>query len=131
MLRPARTWYDITWMRTLVAVFLFVVRASAQSPETRTAAQMEALRKDPPLLRAFLREMPKGGDLHAHLEGSVYTETLIGFAAEDGLCVDLKDFTMIDPPCDATHGKPSASSVREDPALYSQFIDALSMRNWA
>jgi adenosine deaminase len=32
--------------------------------------------------------MPKGADLHNHLDGAVYAETFIRVGGEDGLCVD-------------------------------------------
>ena len=50
----------------------------------------ETIRKDPNLLLAFLREMPKGGDLHNHLWGAVYAESLIQWAAENKDCIDPK-----------------------------------------
>src|SRR5690349_5629681 len=54
--------------------------------EQRTAAYFESIRKSPPQLMAFLLKMPKGGDLHNHLSGSVYAEHYIEWAAEKGLC---------------------------------------------
>jgi adenosine deaminase len=56
--------------------------------EARVAAHFETLRDKPPQLVAFLRAMPKGGDLHSHLTGAVYAERMIDWAAEDGRCLD-------------------------------------------
>src|SRR4051812_23377621 len=52
-----------------------------------TAARFSAIRSDATALRAFLRAMPKGGDLHVHLSGAVYAEDLIAWAKETSLCV--------------------------------------------
>ena len=43
--------------------------------------------------------MPKGADLHNHLDGAVYAETFIRVGGEDGLCVDpvAKSFTKSQP----------------------------------
>src|SRR6266404_8877023 len=41
---------------------------------------LEAVRDRPPLLRAFLQQFPKGGNLHVHLSGAIYLESLIEFA---------------------------------------------------
>ncbi len=41
------------------------------------AHYLDAVRDKPPLLLAFLRRFPKGGDLHNHLSGAVYAESLI------------------------------------------------------
>jgi hypothetical protein len=101
-------------------------RASAQ----KTALSLETLRDQPGLLYAFLRQMPKGGDLHSHLSGAVYAESMVRWAAEDGLCIDAKTFQAISPPCDAHAGRPEAKQAFKDPDLYRSIIDAWSMRNW-
>jgi len=33
--------------------------------------------------------MPKGANLHNHLDGSVYTESYVKMAAEHGFCADF------------------------------------------
>jgi adenosine deaminase len=70
----------------------------ASSPEARTAAALKArLGTSAPLLD-FLTRMPKGGDLHHHLTGSIYAESYIDYAARDGLCIDAATMTIVDPP---------------------------------
>ncbi len=106
---------------------------SAVSPEQRTARYLDSIRHKPPLLLAFLQEMPKGGDLHSHLSGAVYAESLIDFAAQDGLCVDHTTSTLIAPPCDPCEkyaNKPGVACAYDDHVLYNQIVDAWSMRNW-
>ena len=44
----------------------------AAGPEARTAQYFAALAPDSPERLAFLRAMPKGGDLHVHLSGAIY-----------------------------------------------------------
>jgi adenosine deaminase len=97
--------------------------------EARTAHYFDAIRGDPPLLGAFLRQMPKGGDLHNHLSGAIYAENFIAWAAHDGLCVDKQAMALTRPPCAAPRAIP-AVQVYGDGALYSRLIDALSMRNY-
>ncbi len=111
--------------------------AGAQSkafPEERTAAYLQSVRGQPLLALAFLREMPKGGDLHNHLSGSVYAENFIDFAVDDGLCVDRTTAVLIAPPCDAScekfTSKPAVSCAYGDHILYNTMIDGWSMRNW-
>ena len=102
--------------------------------EERTARYMESVRRQPGLLLAFLREMPKGGDLHNHLTGGIYAESWIDFAVDDGLCVDRTTSVLIAPPCDATcdrfTSKPAVSCAYGDHVLYNSIVDAWSMRNW-
>ena len=86
------------------------------------------LPKDPLLLRRFLEEMPKGGDLHEHLSGAVYAETYLGWAMQDRLCVDRTKLSIEPPPCDAP--LVPAATLARDSQLYNQLIDAMSMRNY-
>lgn len=116
----------------LLAV-LFSAIASAASPSTtaneaRTARYFESIRNNPNLLLAFLRDMPKGGDLHNHLTGGIYAESFIQWAAEAGDCVDPKSSDLSAGPC-----QPPLLPVSDgfsDPALYARMIDSFSMRNW-
>lgn len=93
-----------------------------------TAATFERLRHDPVLRRVFLRELPKGGDLHVHVSGGIYAENFIRWAAEDGLCLDPTQFAVTRPPCDPP--RVPASGIAADASLYDRVIDEWSMRNW-
>jgi adenosine deaminase len=106
---------------------------AAQSFEQRTARYLDSVRKQPPLLLAFVRDLPKGGDLHNHLSGAIYAEDLVDFAASGGLCVDRTSSRLLAPPCDSCENytaKPAARCAYGDHVLYNQMIDAWSMRNW-
>jgi hypothetical protein len=112
---------------------VFSAAAGAQTAEQRTARYLESVRKEPPLLLAFLHEMPKGGDLHNHLSGAIYAEDLIDFAASDNLCVERTSSQLIPTPCDPCEtytAKPGVRCAYGDHVLYNQMIDAWSMRNW-
>ncbi len=104
------------------------------SSEQRGNHYLEAVRKEPPLALAFLRDMPKGGDLHNHLYGAIYAEDLIDYAARDKLCLDRATSTLIAGPCDASCDTQAANPAVECgyhvPNFYNQMIDAWSMRNW-
>jgi adenosine deaminase len=101
-----------------------ILQAQTGGIEQRFA---EARRK-PGELYAFLLRMPKGGDLHNHLSGAVYAESYLRAGAEDGLCVDLKNYSMVAPPC-GENGVPAART-QSDNALANALIDSLSMRNF-
>ena len=76
-----------------------VTAGAGAGDEQRAARYMEEIRGSPPLLGAFLRRMPKGGDLHNHLSGAIYAESYIAWAAADGLCVDKKALALAPAPC--------------------------------
>lgn len=101
------------------------------SPQQRTEAHFRTIRAQPPELWAFLKDMPKGGDLHSHLSGAIYAESMVGWAVEDGLCVDPKTLTVVKPPCDPALGQVTAKDAQADGVLYRRLIDAWSMRNAA
>lgn len=118
--------------RSLVLLLLSSACA-AQSAEQRTDRYLESVRHQPPLLLAFLHDMPKGGDLHNHLDGAIYAEDLIDFAASDNLCVLRTSSQLLAPPCGSCEKyreKPAVQCAYTDQVLYNQIIDAWSMRNW-
>ena len=116
-----------------ITVIVVATLVAAQTAEQKTARYLDSIRKQPPLLLAFLHDIPKGGDLHNHLAGAIYAEDLIDFAASDNFCVDRTTSQLIAPPCDSCEkytAKPNVSCAYGDHILYNQIIDAWSMRNW-
>jgi adenosine deaminase len=107
---------------------------SGASSEQRTARYFDSIQRQPALRLAFLREMPKGGDLHVHLSGALYAENLIDYAVSDNLCVDRTTSILIAPPCDDScekyTSKPAIRCAYGDHVLYNSIVDAWSMRNW-
>ena len=127
-------------MRKILLVFALAVLALASAagqktanPEQRAARRFDSIRRQPSLLLAFLREMPKGGDLHNHLAGAIYAESLIDFAAQDGFCVDRTTSILTAPPCDEGceryASQPAISCAYRDHVLYNSVVDAWSVRN--
>ena len=112
--------------RHLLVILLLAVRVFAD--EASTAARLEALREDPLLLRRFLEQMPKGGDLHQHLSGAVYAETFITLAAKDNLCIDTDALAYES--CDAEGNQVPAAQALTDSSLYTKMLDAMSMRQY-
>ncbi|MGH3827959.1 MAG: adenosine deaminase, partial [Pseudonocardiaceae bacterium] len=102
--------------------------AEPGSNVARTARFLDAIRADPARLDAFLRALPKGGDLHNHLSGAVSTETLIRFAVGDGLCIDTATLVAAPPPCTANQ-RPASDTV-SDQRFFTQVLDAWSMQDF-
>jgi adenosine deaminase len=102
----------------------------AQStPEQRTAGAFAAASRNPLTLRVFLQGMPKGGDLHLHMSGgTVYSETLIGDAVQDGLCLKTATMTLIKPQGACGEGAVPAANALKDQNLYDAMVNAFSMR---
>jgi adenosine deaminase len=118
--------------RYLIFILLSALSA-AQTAEQKTARYLDSIRHQPPMLLVFLHDMPKGGDLHNHLDGAIYAEDLLDFAASDNFCVDRTTSRLLGAPCDSCEHytpKPSIRCAYDDHILYNQIIDAWSMRNW-
>ncbi len=125
---PAR---DLALLGAVVmAVCCIAVHSQTPSSEARVEQYFESIRNNPNELMAFLREMPKGGDLHNHLVGAIYAESFIEWAAEKGLCVDPSSFYLSEPPCGGAKGTVPARNALTDRFLYRDMVDAYSMRKW-
>lgn len=96
--------------------------------EAQTARVFERIKSDQSFLRIFLREMPKGGDLHNHLSGTPYAEEFLDWAANRGFCIDPDALTFVTPPCDNTDLVPAGDLAMRDDGLYDRMVDTLSVR---
>jgi adenosine deaminase len=105
---------------------------NAANSERRADLGLAAAKSSPLALRAWLHNMPKGGDLHNHIFGAVYAETWIRDAVDDHMCIDTATLTLNKSQGDATCAKtevPAAQAYR-DQLLYDALIDAFSMRSF-
>jgi len=122
--------------RIIIAVFLLaavilVVRLAMVAREfdtVVTSAKLDAVRDNHTDLRAFLRRMPKGGDLHTHLSGAVYAERFIAWAAQEHLCADPANTLLSKSKCGP--GDVSAADAMHDQKLYDQLVNAFSTRSF-
>jgi adenosine deaminase len=103
--------------------------AAPASREAQVGAVIARYAAAPPQLRILLTPMPKGGDLHNHLDGSVYAEDYLKWASDDGFCVARAGRALTPPPCTADQ-VPARDLVTRDPKFYQETIDALSIRNF-
>ena len=88
--KSATHWLPRSLLASALLVFgLFLVVPPATVEAQTAPAAYAAAKNDPVKLRNFLFRMPKGGDLHNHLTGSIYAESYLGWAAEDGKCWDI------------------------------------------
>ncbi|MDI9819251.1 MULTISPECIES: adenosine deaminase [unclassified Legionella] len=86
------------------------------------------IKQDPNALYAFLKSMPKSGELHYHLAGGAYPETMLALAAKGNYCLNQNTFVIskIIEQCSGLNTK----ELTAHPALYSQAIRAWSMKNF-
>src|SRR5215203_6717148 len=107
----------------LLAAAVLVVRMAVVARHFNTVvtdASFDAVRDNHTDLRAFLRRMPKGGDLHTHLSGAVYAERFIAWAAQEHLCADPANTLLSKSKCGP--GDVSAADAMHDQKLYDQLV---------
>ncbi|MGQ3890495.1 adenosine deaminase family protein [Legionella sp. CNM-4043-24] len=90
--------------------------------------RFEQVKSDPNALYAFLKNMPKGGELHYHLSGGAYPETMLAVAAKGNYCLNQDTFVMS--PILQTCEGIEARDLSQNPELYNQTIRAWSMKDF-
>jgi adenosine deaminase len=108
----------------LTAIFLVFFGLQALANEAGTIREFDSTKGNEPMLIAFLKEMPKGADLHSHVSGAIYAEFMLDAAVESNLNADLATgaFTT------STTNTVPASSLKNDTTLMRKFLNAASMR---
>jgi adenosine deaminase len=92
-------------------------------------ARICSSQQEPVGIARLLQGMPKAADLHLHMSGgTVYSETLIGDAVQDGLCVKTATMTLIKPQGSCGEGAVPAANALKDQNLYDAMVNAFSMR---
>ena len=106
---------------TLLSIMMLPVMADINS-------HFAAIKSDPNALYAFFKSMPKGGELHYHLAGGAYPETMLALAASDDYCINPKTLNISKTKtlCDGI----KATSISTKPELYNQVIQAWSMKGF-
>ncbi len=119
-------------MRVLFVAFCIAISAASAFAQSENEKRIDSAfaKMSPPEKRMFLQNMPKGGDLHNHLDGSVYAESVLRWAVEDGLCLSGNPPALAAPPCDMAKNLRPASDIYTQTDLYTSFIDSISMRNF-
>ncbi|HBC0049228.1 TPA: adenosine deaminase, partial [Legionella pneumophila] len=86
------------------------------------------IKKDSSALYAFFKTMPKGGELHYHLAGGAYPETMLALAANGNYCLDKHSFAVSK---DSSHCEGvNVKEVFNNPELYSNIIKDWSMKDF-
>jgi hypothetical protein len=99
--------------------------APAFCDEASTARRFEAAKRSEPELIAFLKGMPKGADLHNHVWGAVYAESVLDSAAKSAFFIDPRSLAVSTAPA---AGLVPAKELLSDKRLAARFLDAVSMR---
>jgi adenosine deaminase len=113
-------------MRTkLTLALLLALSTTAFADERGAERAFERAKRTDPELMVFFRDMPKGGDLHNHVSGAIYSDSMLDAAIAKGLFFDPATTRFS---TDST--KVPAVRLLSDNKLLYQFLNAASMRGW-
>lgn len=107
--------------------FLFVFGFSA-ALYPNVNDYLSSIKNNPNALYAFFKEMPKGGELHYHLAGSVYPEEMLRLAGGSNYCFSNTSF-IVQPLGESCNGV-SSKEINADQNLYDKVIRAWSMKDF-
>src|ERR1700722_1551742 len=131
----AHTYFTALALSTAVLMPPLSAQVGMTAGERAASQAFDAAKKlGRPDLYAFLKPMPKGAELHFHLTGSVYAETLFAEGVKAGSCIDpvaakfAPPVTGPDAPCGK--GNLTAADAVRDEKLYGRLIDQFSMRGF-
>jgi len=99
--------------------------------QIKTSEYFDKIQHDPSKVRMFLKALPKGGDLHHHLDGAIYAESYLSWAAADGRCIKKADFTIYNNlNCQQNQEGIPVVELIKSPTLVEQAINSMSVRNY-
>ncbi len=89
---------------------------------------LKSIQSNPNALYSFFKEMPKGGELHYHLAGGAYPETMLLLASQHNYCLDKFTLTV------SKHNEQCSGIETKDifkhPELYNSAIHSWSMKDF-
>lgn len=108
----------------LFVLFFYLLSSSASA---NVIDYFNTIKTDPNALYAFFKRMPKGGELHYHLAGGAYPETMLALIHEGQYCINPKTLSIdkLTQPC-----HDDASRVTTHAKLYNITLRAWSMKDF-
>ncbi len=113
---------------SVCAVLLLLMSGAApvRAGEREAAREFARAARDEPSLIAFLRQMPKGGDLHNHAGGALWAEDSLREAIRSRLFYNPATFSFEETA--STLDSVPAAQLLQDDALRYAYLNAASVR---
>ncbi|HWB28273.1 MAG TPA: hypothetical protein VG738_22525 [Chitinophagaceae bacterium] len=96
--RQTNTKYTGHYLSRIVLLSAAIFFSVAAQSQVAVENYLESIRDNKAALTAFFAQMPKGGDLHNHLTGSIYTETYINYVVDNDYYINVKTLDVADKP---------------------------------
>lgn len=96
--------------------------------QANVSSYFEQIKSEPNDLYAFLKRMPKGGELHYHLAGGAYPEIMLELATKENYCLNTttKAVSKTNSVCHGVNTK----DLLNHPELYASVIRSWSMKDF-
>lgn len=116
-------------MRIIFQGLFFVLLGGMLPPAMANInTYLTSIQSDPNALYSFFKDMPKGGELHYHLDGGAYPEAMLSLAAKGDYCLNPKNH-VIEKTITSCNGV-TASALPTMPDAYNQVVRAWSMKDF-
>lgn len=115
-------------MKLFYHIFIAIFASVAPLTYASVESHFNQIKSDPNTLYAFMKKMPKGGELHYHLAGGAYPETMIDLIANENYCIDWKSQTVTKRAETCLHE--NARQLLSAPEAYQNLIEAWSFKNF-
>lgn len=115
----------MSFIKSVVFFLSFFIFSSAHS---QVNEYFDQIKNSPNALYAFFKAMPKGGELHYHLAGGSYPETMLSLASTGDYCLDKNTFAVSKNtiPCNGV----KSNELFSNPEFYEQTLRSWSMKNF-
>lgn len=114
-------------MRIFQFLIFFFCSSILLTAKANIYEYFDTIKSDPDALYVFLKAMPKGGELHYHLAGGAYPETMLALAKQGNYCLNLKTNAVTKTKrCEGV----KTADLAKNSNLYSAIIRAWSMKDF-
>lgn len=111
----------MNYFKSILCLINFFLCSVAQA---NVQSYFDQIKDNPNALYAFFKSMPKGGELHYHLAGGAYPETMLELASKEDYCLDTVTSKV-------SRYSPSCKELETKNLLSQQEIYANTIRSWS
>lgn len=115
-----------------IAISLLLISSCTEnfkvSNENPISESFESAKNSSPELIAFLQKMPKGADLHNHLDGTIFSENILKSAIDNSLNYNIKSGLFTNN--NIGNNIVPVTELISTPRLYQSFREDYSVRGW-
>ena len=114
-------------MNLIKAILCLVSLSVVSQTQASVQSHFDQIKNNPNALYEFFKAMPKGGELHYHLAGGSYPETMLELAAKGDYCLNKETYAVSH--AEICSGVP-VKELFNQPDLYANTLRSWSMKDF-